>query len=136
MKIDTKKYEGYLWYSDQNKPLLLPDTSINEIQLTDGDNPFVIEGLLWDQQNMTSISIRYIDGKYMIKEIKVKKDELDNNNSEHATYTEYIAHRLEGISKLKFIRYWEPQSDPECEGMDVLQQTNIAFVGFKYQKEE
>ena len=63
-QIKNAKYEGYLWQSDQSKPRIIGEGEPLSLTLTDGENPFVVEGLLWNPEENTSIQIRYVDGKY------------------------------------------------------------------------
>ena len=61
-QIKNAKYEGYLWQSDQSKPRIIGEGEALSLTLTDGENPFVVEGLLWNPEENTSIQIRYVDG--------------------------------------------------------------------------
>lgn len=44
-QIKNAKYEGYLWQSDQSKPRIIEEGEPLSLTLTDGENPFVVEGL-------------------------------------------------------------------------------------------
>lgn len=122
-------YEGYLWWSDATKPDILEPDKASEIVLDDNANPFVIEGELYDAGKGESVSIRFVDGRYIIKSFQVKPDDL--NGSDKATVKTYLAQRMPGIEKLKYLQYWEKVSDPLCEGMETLQPSDLVFVGFK-----
>ena len=65
-QIKNAKYEGYLWQSDQSKPRIIGEGEPLSLTLTDGENPFVVEGLLWNSEENTSIQIRYVDGNYFV----------------------------------------------------------------------
>ena len=118
-------YEGYLWWSDQQKaevflgekPIELPK------ELT---NPFIIEGNLWDRANETSYLIRFIDGQYL-----VYKFELNGIPDERITPHEYLPNRMPGIDKLIFKEVWEEKPDELCNNFEVLKPAFIAFIGFE-----
>ena len=129
MKINKSKYEGYLWYSDNNEPDDYHNEDFPELIIDDNENPFIMEGQLFDCVNQVSIRIKYIDGKYDFKEIKLT--ELENMTFEEYAY---CAHRM-GDVKLKFRQYWKEEPDALCEGMPVLQPAELVFVGF-YKKEK
>ena len=63
-QIEKSTYQGYLWYSDKDQPKVLNNVD-SEITLDETKNPFVIEGQLFDGKR--SISIKYVDGKYIVK---------------------------------------------------------------------
>ncbi len=127
--IKEAKYEGYLWTSDQSKPKMLDGNAPFSITLKDGENPFIIEGLLWNPDENESTTIRYVDGHYFVATHEVNQEQLEGNSN--TTRVSYIAHRLPGVSKLKFLRLWEKLSDPLCENMDTLQLKATLFVGFE-----
>ncbi len=127
--IKEARYEGYLWTSDQSKPKMLEVGTPFSITLKDGENPFIAEGLLWNPDENESITIRYVDGHYFVASHQVSKEQLEGNSN--TTQVSYIAHRLPGVRKLKFLRLWEKQSDPLCEYMDSLQLKATLFVGFE-----
>ena len=120
MKIEKSTYKGYLWYSDQKSPDVFENKEI-ELELSDDTNPFIIEGQLYDGK--TSISIKYVDGKYVVKSYVI--DVLKGDVKEQMFYS----HRMGG-RKLKFRQYWRPIPDELCEGMEVLQPAEWVFVGF------
>ena len=78
-QIKNAKYEGYLWQSDQSKPRIIEEGEPLSLTLTDGENPFVVEGLLWNPEENTSIQIRYVDGNYFVTTYEVKQEELDGS---------------------------------------------------------
>lgn len=127
MEIKNRKIEGYLWYSNGSAPIVCSSTEPKDISIDEKQNPFIIEGLLWDYENKTSITIKNIDGKCLIREDDI--DKLD----EEMIYTEkkIIAHRLKDVKWLKFRQYWKRVSDPECLGMYVLTPNKLVFVGFE-----
>lgn len=128
-QIKNAKYEGYLWQSDQSKPRIIGEGEPLSLTLTDGENPFVVEGLLWNPKENTSIQIRYVDGNYFVTTYEVKQEELDGS----ATMTPftYLPHRLPGVKALKFLRQWEEVKDELCENMPTLQLKANIFVGFE-----
>lgn len=118
---------GYIWWSDkaepeiiQNKPVLLKNEEI----------PFIIEGQLFDGE--TSYSIKYVDGKYILKEYRVANEDFNKSN---VVLRKYQSHRMEG-KILQFLEYWEAANDGLCLGMKVLQPTKVVFVGFKEEEKK
>lgn len=116
-------YEGYLWVSDRQRPECFDgrkklSEQINLDQFA--SNPFIVEGFLYKEG--TSISIKFVDGEYLVKEftgVIVDEDQVQK----------YIPNRM-GSSKLKFIQDWTVKSDNNCAGFDVLQPSDLIFVGF------
>ena len=142
-EIEKAKYEGYIWMSDSKQPTVYTGETDLELSLNDSDNPFIIEGNLWNKEKKESIKIAYVDGKYRIRKTSVSKDEYegisdnaiktgnDANKMVATTKKEYFAHRMPEIEKLRFIQYWEAEEDAMCENMKVLVPTKLVFVGFK-----
>ncbi|MCL4481192.1 MAG: TIGR04423 family type III CRISPR-associated protein [Bacteroidetes bacterium] len=126
------KYDGYLWWSNQEKPDVYMDQNLKSqdhkpIWPTESSNPFIIEGNLWNKVDEISYLIRFIDGEYLVYEFKLK-----GSNPENITKLEYLPNRMPpDIKKLLFKEVWIEQSDPLCEGFEVLKPAFIAFVGFK-----
>ncbi len=118
-EIPEAKYQGYIWYSDSDHP----ETFNGDEELDPNENPFIIEGNLWDEATSTSISIRYIDGKYYIHRTTLTSEERKN-------YKTYVAHRIDGYKYLRCVQLWEPRPDPMCEGMEVLEPSKLVFIGF------
>lgn len=141
-QIKAAKYKGYLWYSNEKEPKVFDGSEmVPEMNLDEKKNPFVIEGNLWDADNMTSIMIRYVDGEYIVRPTRVSKEELEgissekayksgNSNSMATTLKKYLAHRIEGVKCLCFLQYWQAESDEMCEGMQVLRPSKLVFIGF------
>lgn len=128
IEIEGNKMEGYLWYSDQDAPIVYDGTK-ESFKFDDNDNPFVIEGQLYDSNANISYSIKYVDGKYLKKEYHVVSKEEGCEITEKS----YISNRMNG-RVLCFKEIWrpsEPESEPLCEGMSVLQPAELVFVGFK-----
>jgi CRISPR type III-associated protein (TIGR04423 family) len=122
-KIPTGNYEGYYWLSDAEQPILVNDKNKFDASKI-GINPFIIEGMLWDDVNKISIMISHT-GKYQIWEYKLI--ELEGEKEEK----EYMAHRLDGISKVCFTQLWQEEPDANCEGMLALKMKAQIFTGFK-----
>ena len=136
-------FEGYLWYSNQVAPYVfengksfIEDKECSEIKrefyLVDGQNPFIIEGKLYDKANNISYSIKYVDGKYIYKEYKVLP--FDFSNTETVDNKIFLSNRMNG-RYLMVLRYWKEEPDSLCEGMNVLTIEKNVFVGFKKKEE-
>lgn len=122
-EIPEAKYQGYIWYSDSDRPEVLTDDEKYRGFTPDAAaNPFIIEGNLWDEANSTSISIRYVDGRYYIHRTTLTPEELKNDKK-------YVAHRI-GYKYLRCVQLWESRPDPMCENMEVLEPSKLVFIGF------
>lgn len=128
--IQINKCEGYLWWSDQQKPKVYQDELI-DICLDETENPFVVEGLLYDEENKESYSVKYVDGLYLINKYKVDESDFINIDNEEKSY---LSNRMDD-RWLKFIRYWEEKEDGNCMDMPVLTLTKNVFIGFDERKE-
>lgn len=124
--IMINKCQGYLWWSDQQKPEVFQNEKF-ERSFDENKNPFVVEGQLYDVDNNMSYSIKFVDGKYLIKSFDVTEDDFSNPDFETK---EYLSNRMGG-RWLKFLRYWEETKDENCKGMKVLTLTKNVFIGFK-----
>lgn len=141
-KIEEARYEGYLWWSDSKTPVVYNGNQSLTLLLNDTANPFVIEGNLWDADNKVSIYIRYVDGHHLVRRIAVTEEEwsgiddkcLDVNGVDKrqvaTTRKTFLAHRIPGVHSLRFLQYWEAQTDDACDGMAALQPKRLVFVGF------
>lgn len=128
--IQINKCEGYLWWSDQQKPKVYQDELI-DICLDETENPFVVEGLLYDEENKESYSVKYVDGLYLINKYKVDESDFINIDNEEKSY---LSNRMDD-RWLKFLNYWEEKKDANCMGMPVLTLTKNVFIGFDERKE-
>lgn len=131
--IEAAKYMGYLWYSNEKEPKVFDGNEmVPEINLDEKENPFIIEGNLWDEDGRKSIMIRYVDGKYIVHRTEVNEEELKGISSSqaYATRKDYLAHRIGGVKCLSFLQYWQEETDDMCEGMQVLRPSKLVFIGF------
>lgn len=124
-KIEKAKYSGYLWESDQKEPQVIIEEEC-EFSFDDNQNPFVVEGFLYDGK--TSYSIRYVDGRHIVNKFII--EELPKEYSEQT----YIS-KFKKVSGLKFRQYWKPEPDDLCKGMEVLKPAQLVFVGFNKKEE-
>ena len=69
-----------------------------------------------------SINIKNIDGNYLITQAQIKDLDLESK--------EYLAHRLDGVGKIKLVHHWEEAPDDLLEGMTTLVPVWMAFKGF------
>lgn len=128
--ISKRKYDGYIWFSDQKKPVTLIE---EEYSFEDAkENPFVIEALLWNAEEEISIMVRHT-GKYHIQEFKL--NELSAESKLEDKF--YLPHRLnENVKHVCFKQLWIPEPDALCEGMSVMTMKALIFTGFKYSTEK
>jgi CRISPR type III-associated protein (TIGR04423 family) len=125
-------YTGYIWMSDSSRPTqYLQPTRLGDVLcVSDESNPFIVEGQLYSKTAEKSYSIKYVDGKHIVKDydLKLLPEEYD--------LKKFIPNRIDGVSKILFRQYWKPREDKLCEGMDVLVPADYVFVGFEYSKEK
>lgn len=122
------KYVGYVWYSDQTEPLVLDGTELFEPDLTEGNNPFIVEAQLYDASGRKSYSIRFWNGSchvvsYDVPE-RVGKQEITED------VVAYNSNRM-GNRRLLFWQQWKEQQDDLCLGMSTLVPKALVFVGFE-----
>lgn len=125
----TAPYEGYVWYSGQQRPEVI-DGSFDKsyfdpLTRNVPDSLFIIEGNLYAPALKRSISIRFVDGQYLIYQA-----DLANIDPERLTSQRYKSHRLSNIQFVEMMQYWDEVEDELLEGMKTLVPTWTAFVGF------
>lgn len=125
-KVEKSKYEGYLWYSDSTEPKVYNHEDL-ELELDNKHNPFIVEGQLFDSKRNISISIKFVDGEYIINQYTVSENDYNKCN---VTIKEYCAYRMKDVKKLRFLQYWKEIPNVLCEKMSVLQPVELVFVGF------
>ena len=137
-EIPKAIYVGYIWRSDSDRPeVLTGDKEYGGFTPDAAANPFIIYGNLWDDDNRTSISIRYAEGRYYIHRTVLTPEEV-KGTTDHSTIKKYLAHHINnGTDKgtyLRFVQLWEPRPDPMCENMEVLEPSKLVFIGFTNDK--
>lgn len=123
-KIESGNYEGYIWHSNTSKADVINGDFKESLDPT--ENPFIIEGQLYDRIKKVSYSIKFVDGEYLIHKYEV--NDLDFNSKE-VEEKAFYANRIEVHKKLLFLQYWREEEDPLCEDMKVLQPKELVFVG-------
>ncbi len=119
------RYEGYLWWSNSQEPMSYQNESV-PIWPTEKDNPFIVEGNLFDKSNHLSYSIRFVDGKYI-----VNRFDLNELKDTEFIFKSYLPNRFpSAIKKLCFKEFWRSVPDEFCEGMPVLKPAENVFIGF------
>lgn len=119
----SSEYNGYLWQSDKATPKVYEGEKIDE-DLLQSQNPFIVEGLLYNEARKKSYSIKYADGELLIHEFCLTDDDIARNEKKS-----FLANRM-GNRLLKFLDVWETDKDPQCLGMEVLQPKAQVFLGF------
>ena len=134
IKIEKGCY-GYLWKSNQPKPTVIYDESV-DLSLDNNMNPFIVEGHLYVEDKV-SYSIKYVDGHYIIKQYDMQnlpKDWIKENGVK-----KFIANKLEKddftIEEICFEQYWIPEEDVLCAGMKTMRPGAFIFVGFNNKEE-
>ena len=92
--IAKAKYEGYLWWSDSREPEVLDGSKDYECSFDASQNPFVIEGNLWDATTNESVYIRYVDGQYIVRRIVVSAEELQGISE---NFSEEVKKRYDSV---------------------------------------
>lgn len=128
--IKAYKYEGYLWWSDKENPDVI-EGKVSDLLPSEGANPFVAEGLLYNKEKGLSYSIKYVDGCYIVQEYTVTDADKANPDNQEKTY---LSNRM-GNKRLKFLRYWEEMPDKANHKLPVLTQTKNVFIGFENKEE-
>jgi len=122
--IPQIEYWGYLWFDDSDQPVVV-DGPYDFTRIT--DQPFIIEGNLKAKDGSISISIRFLDGLYVITEVDLQKALSEGVMT---ISHEYIAHGFGDGRTIKFIEAWIDEQDPYCCGMETLRPAWLAFDGF------
>lgn len=121
MKIEKARYEGYLWRSDSSEPQVIDGEF--ELATEDAENPFIVEGMLYDADRALSIMIKYVDGHYLVSRHEVTEAEARNAET-------YIGKRMQGRN-LRMVQLWKDEPDDSCLGMTVQRPGAMVFVGFQ-----
>ncbi len=134
--IDSAKYQGYLWYSDKLRPeVYLGDEIIPQIILDDSDNPFVVEGNLYDKESNKSICIKYMDGRHYITvyDFEALENEPDSVLEVESYLTNSRINRAKECSISVYKRIWYAEADKLNDDWKALRPSGFAFAGFKKQ---
>lgn len=122
--IPKRKYDGYVWLSNEKYPIVLDKQEYDFSQVK--ENPFVIEALLWNEEEKNSIMVRHT-GKYHIQEFKLDKLPVGHELVEKV----YLPHRLgDKVKHVCFQQLWIPEPDAFCAGMEVMTMKALIFTGF------
>ncbi len=124
MKIEKSKYQGYIWYSNENTARVFDDDKEFDLNLVDGENPFVVEGFLFDGRK--SISIKFVDGQYVVLQYDVANLPKDDTSVVKKTFQ--LNDKRD--KKMLFHQIWCAEKDALCDGMEVLQPAEFVFMGF------
>lgn len=118
MNIEKSIYESYIWRSDANKPQIVNGEF--ELDEPDVENPFIVEGMLYDATRCLSISIKYVDGRYLVARHEVTETEARNA----------MTYKGKRMPNLKMVQLWRVEIDKNCLDMKVQSPGAMVFVGF------
>ncbi len=104
----------------------------NTLALTDGENPFVVEAQLYCKDENVSVSIKNVDGKYIVKRYNLT--ELDKEQDIACNPQDYLPNRMENVEKIQLVQYWRAEPDELCENIKSLQPAELVFKGFILKK--
>jgi CRISPR type III-associated protein (TIGR04423 family) len=128
--IPSGDYEGYYWVSDNDKPERITGIRDLEKLKSHSVNPFIMEALLFDRSANRSIHIQHA-GRYLITEFDWERFDEELMVSDMTDKITVLPQKIGGVSGLEFIRVWKKESDPLCDGKEVLKMQAIVFCGFK-----
>lgn len=134
--IDSANYQGYLWYSDKLRPEVYPgDGTARQIILDDSDNPFVVEGNLYDKESNKSICIKYTDGRYHITvyDLEALENDPDSVLEEESYLTNSRINQAKECDISVHKRIWHAEEDKLNNDWKTFRPSGFAFVGFKEQ---
>ncbi len=123
-EIPDIEYNGYLWFDNSDSPELI-DSSYDFTAVQ--PHPFIIEGNLKAKDGSVSISIRFLDGEYIVFMVDWNQAMATGCKIEQH---KYLAHGFAGSTTLLFKEAWLPVQDENCAGMETLRPAWIAFDGF------
>jgi CRISPR type III-associated protein (TIGR04423 family) len=124
-EIPSASYDGYIWMSNEDKPKLLNKVDFSDRNLT--LNPFIVEGLLFDEENNKSIHITH-DGDYTITVFDINKF---TKPTFEVVEKKYLPHRLDGVNKVCFKQIWMEKAEENSADFPVLKLQATIFSGFK-----
>lgn len=133
--IEKAIYQGYMWKSDERAPMIYDRVEF-EFDLVDGENPFTVEGQLYNEDKDLSISVKFIDGKYVINIYDGKKRlflESDMSAAfEEGELEQYVPNCKMNLSDkaLYFKRLWKVEKDGVNYGWETLCPSALIFKGF------
>lgn len=131
----NKDYEGYLWYSDQERPTYI-GKNLKAQGYTPEDfridmlsyKPFVVEGALYDKESGIGISIRCIDGQYFVYQYDVKN--IKDNTEQYQIIEHTWQVSKDKDRRLKMLEVWQRGNDPLCADMPAFRPAFWVFAGF------
>lgn len=126
-RLQFNKCQGYLWYSDQSKPKVYMDEAI-ELNLDKNINPFIVEGQLYSPDTQVSVSIKYVDGRYIVNRYAPNEK---GEGIEEGKIEQYIPNVRLGLKDkvLYFSRLWEECEEKEYDGFKTLRPSSLVFKG-------
>lgn len=141
-EIPSLKYDGYLWYSDEDRPRIIEEGKYIERESkaletfwgatfcnSDLDeHPFVVEGALYSKEKNISITIRNIDGEYLAHQFDLK--ELDTEHYRNIEHSWFLA--KDQVRKANMLEVWELAKDEHklCAGIPSYRPVFWVFKGF------
>ncbi len=136
--IPALEYEGYLWYSHKELPEFIDDNKSFHEGMLDR-HPFIVEGALYDKEENISVTIRNIDGDYIIHQFDLM--ELENKNYHKIEHIWFVA--KDQTRKALMVEVWKLEEDKPiiseigkdkeillCKGMPSYRPAFWIFKGF------
>lgn len=119
-------YEGYLWMSNADEAIEYHYDKPVDRELFNSSNPFVREGYLYNKGAGVSLTIKCVDGHYLIRKYEVAPTDFDSASVDELSF---VSNRM-SQRFLKFLRYWKAVDEPACLGLPVMVFDRMVFVGF------
>lgn len=106
--ILPRDYEGYLWYSNAERPIYIDEKTKFTADLL-SDFPFVVEGALYCESEDISISIRWVPSGYVITEFDGNLLDTHEEAYKYICYTWAVA--KDSQRKVKMREVWTLETD-------------------------
>lgn len=126
-KLNKTGYTGYFWYSDKTEPKV---NDFSELELSENQVPFIIEGYLYNESEQECISIKNFNGEYHITKFNI--NEIVKNDEKYQLSdpeTVPAINKLADNKNLKIRRLQEKITDDL--GFYSWQDVADIFVGFE-----
>lgn len=127
--LEKYSFEGYYWLSNEDRPVNLKGHLDDFKKSLDPIVPFIVEANLFNEKEQISISLKHIEGKYIITRVDLKQPKENIQLSEEDSFK-----TIDGFNDIKVVNLWQAEEDELLEGMEVMTPLMTVFTGFKNSK--
>lgn len=121
------KWIGYYWLSDATKPeVMTTAVALSKDLIDEKRNPFVVEANFVSEDGAKSVFMTHVDGHLRVTVTDTATPEGAEDEEENL-----VAHRMDGVAKLRFVRRWVRRDDELCLGWPSLVPERRIFKGFE-----